>query len=432
MRFFNEKIEFDAAYLATKEANKQYLDKHIAIVEELHIAKKHLPFFINNISENGFVIKTCGLYAFISFYHMPWYYPDKEYWKVISSKIMRKIFFGEIYHYDKESLSIMLNGTVPQFKKMELIENVNYTGIILRKTDSYMIIDIGFNFGWDCGSFIGILYKPKFNYCYYDTDYTEGNEIEVKYYGVKENGKAEFSKENDIDFWDSEEAKSLIGTIVDTRVVKRCEQNEYWVNDKYRAVLPLNNHFYKDQLKELTKQNAELKNGDIVQCELHSINKQSKQFVLKCKPKPNYELELAEAIKNLVGTDILVIVKKEERKYSVLIDGKYEAMFPFNKTIYPGQDRKQIQQKFNSINDGTPLECKVMSYDSRHSCFILRWNKYSHPPVKPERNAAFHRYEKIKEPIIRNSIINIIDDKTYSKLLALLNDDSIENIEHNA
>ncbi len=432
MRFFNEKFEFDAAYLAIKEATQQYLDDHKAIVEEFQKDKKDFPFTINNIVENGFVIKTCGLFAFISFYHMPWHYPDNEYWKVVFPKIKGRYFFGEIYQYVKETTSIMLDGSVHQFKEMVLIEKVNYTGIILRKTELYMIIDIGYNFRWDCGSFIGILSKNKFNYCYYDDNYNVGNEIEVKYHGVKENGHVEFSKEKDIDFWNSDEAKSLIGTIVDTRVVKRCERNEYWVNNKYTAILPVNKEIYKILHSYVTIDISDLQDEDIIKCEVLSINTQYNSYVLKWQQNEYSDLELEDAINKLVNTAICVTVRKQGNIVSIKVYEKFDAVFPVTKQLYPCQNMKQIESELKSYQDGAQINCLVVGYDHLHSYFVLKLNRDITEKMKDNQNGKYHNNKKIKEPPIKNSIFNIIDEQTYAKLAALMYDDSDENIEDNA
>ncbi len=73
--------------------DKPYLIELIDKFEETIDSKKNIPFKIVDIRDKGFVVKTEGLFGFISFHHMPWSYQNINSWTVVYPAIKGKIFF---------------------------------------------------------------------------------------------------------------------------------------------------------------------------------------------------------------------------------------------------------------------------------------------------------------------------------------------------
>ncbi|MCL1932668.1 MAG: hypothetical protein FWF53_02480 [Candidatus Azobacteroides sp.] len=178
-----------------KPDKKEWLDKLVENLENQRVKNKNLPFKIADIKDRGFVVKVSGLYAFISFYHMPWKYSNINYWTAIFPKLIGKIFYCRVYSIKKDPiLSIIIDGRIPQFKKPELTIGKNYKGIITEKSKYGIFIDIGYHFDWRCGSFVGLLHKSQFDSMQLFSDCSVGDEIEILYQGLNEKGQLVFSQ----------------------------------------------------------------------------------------------------------------------------------------------------------------------------------------------------------------------------------------------
>ena len=78
-------------------SNKEtYLSKLIDNFEKQNIEQSSHPFVITDIREQGFIVKTYGLYGYISFYHMPWMYHSDDAWRSIFPYLKGKVLFGKI------------------------------------------------------------------------------------------------------------------------------------------------------------------------------------------------------------------------------------------------------------------------------------------------------------------------------------------------
>ncbi|MDP3913730.1 MAG: hypothetical protein Q8R96_08340 [Bacteroidota bacterium] len=174
--------------------NKDYLVELTIQLEELSGQDVNIPFHIKDIKDNGFVIKIHGLYAFISFDYMPWNYDDTNSWKAVLKSIREKQFYGRIYKFIKDPIFIIVNGDVPQFKPLVLVEGEEYHGIIIRKNKSGVIFDIGDHFHWKCGSVLGFLPKSHFLSKIDFSNINIGDHIQAYYFGSDENDRRLFYK----------------------------------------------------------------------------------------------------------------------------------------------------------------------------------------------------------------------------------------------
>ena len=121
--------------------DKDWLNKLIADLEKKVIEEKNLPFRIIKIKEKGFIIKINGLFGYISFLHMPWRYSDVESWGFVFKYLQDKTFFCKIYEFEKGPLTIIVDGDVPQFRKMSLIKDSEYEGVIVKKNRNGLYVD---------------------------------------------------------------------------------------------------------------------------------------------------------------------------------------------------------------------------------------------------------------------------------------------------
>jgi hypothetical protein len=115
-------LKLDLKRIFNFQEKKSYLSKLAENFEELEQKGENIPFKITEIRRKGFVIKSAGLFGFISFDHMPWKYQNHNAWNAVFPSIKGKIFFGKTHQFQKNPLSLILNGEIPQFKKIELNE----------------------------------------------------------------------------------------------------------------------------------------------------------------------------------------------------------------------------------------------------------------------------------------------------------------------
>ena len=286
-----------------KSDKKEYLEKCVENLETRSLEDVNLPFKIIKLKNTGFVVKVSGLYAFIAFNHMPWEYNKINYWISISPKLIGKIFYCKIHSIKKEpSLSIIINGKIPQFKKTELIIGESYSGIILTKVSSGILIDIGYHFDWKCGSFVGFLHKLQIDSLKLLSSCSVGDEIEIVYQGLNENGHSLNFQTREIFDWSNGIPQGLLGQVVLVHVVREGNEKEInlLVNGKYRGRM-----IYKFGSKQtIRKIKNNLKDGEIIHCEVIDFNEKGR--ILKLKWAVELDMELFENIKNNIGNTSII------------------------------------------------------------------------------------------------------------------------------
>jgi hypothetical protein len=163
---------------------------------EMHMNNNNsLPFKIMELKNIGFSVKVNGLFAFISFYHMPWKYSNVNSWIAIAPYLTNKIFYCKIYAIGREPLKIVINGEVAQFKKVNLVWGGMYKGLVIGILEYGLLIDIGYHFEWHCGSVVGLIHSSQFGNGKKPEDYEAGQEITVIYVKPHENNHHLFNIE---------------------------------------------------------------------------------------------------------------------------------------------------------------------------------------------------------------------------------------------
>ena len=98
-----------------KPEQKSHLAKLVDNLARQDCANTNIPFKIIDIRDKGFIVKVGGLRGYISFNHMPWTYNNNVAWNAVFPYLKGKLFFSKIYQIQKEPISIILNGEIPQF-----------------------------------------------------------------------------------------------------------------------------------------------------------------------------------------------------------------------------------------------------------------------------------------------------------------------------
>ena len=274
----------DIKGLFSRPEKKEWLEKLVEALENKMNDNKSLPFKIVDIKERGFTVKVSGLYAFIPFNHMPWKYNDTESWIAIQPKLTSKTFFCKIHKISKDPLFIIANGEIPQFKKIELEIGNEYKGLIIIKSNYGVFVDIGYNFDWNCGSFVGLLHKSQFESKQSFLNCSTGDEIQIIYQGSNENGRLIYSQTNGITHWDNKITEGLIGQVVLVYIVRKTEENKiiFLVDGKYKGrIVNSKVHYTTANRRKIKEAKNNLKDGETINCEVISCDERRKVLDLK-------------------------------------------------------------------------------------------------------------------------------------------------------
>ncbi|MFW5701142.1 MAG: S1 RNA-binding domain-containing protein [Cyclobacteriaceae bacterium] len=289
-------------------------DKDDWITERLNEIENHrdnfdtLPFKIVELKDFGFLTKVKGLYSYISFYHMPWKYYDKDSWIAIAPSLIDKKFYCKIHKIDKDPTVIILNGEIPQFKKAELIIGEEYKGLIIKITDYGLFIDIGFHYNWKCGSITGLLHKSQLTDNEKISDYELGQEIKTVYQELNKSGQPVFSNDREKIDWQIGKPQKLVGQTIWAKVIRQPESKAVYllIKGKYKSVLTINKQAYAPKYRKIIKKaKNDLKHGEIVNCEVTGFNEKNRILKVKWLIEIDTEIIVDNSISNNLDNDTL-------------------------------------------------------------------------------------------------------------------------------
>ena len=380
-----------------------YLSKLIDNFEKQNIEQESHPFKITDIREKGFIVKIHGLFGYISFNHMPWKYSNNNSWKTIFFYLKGKVLFGKIFKFEKEPLSIIIDGEIPQFKKSELFENKKYKGIIVNKTNYGVFVDIGYSFKWKCGSLVGLLHKSNFENEELFEKTNSGEIIELVFWGYNENEQPIFGKRPELKEWFTGEIERLVGEILPVSIIKS-ENGKiiYLIENKYVATFQVAKILYPDNLTQIKKAIRNLKDGDIIHCEIIKVNRIKRTLQLKWKSvseiegiisrnqtieKPTLNRNEHKLIRNRINTGIIEkleligktvkveVIKKEDNlgriRTKYLVENKYNGRLNISNDSYKisNKEKKQIEK---NLQEGEVLNCEVLNIEN--NLVSVKWS----------------------------------------------------------
>ncbi|MDI3525930.1 MAG: small subunit ribosomal protein [Tenuifilum sp.] len=275
----NIKIKLSNA-LNSKD-DKEYLANLVERLECLKAENKCVPFTINSVKEKGFVVKVWGLFAYVSFFHMPWKYNSVEFWKPVSKHLIGKKFYCNIYSIQKEPLSILVNAECHHFRQINLVENSEYLGIVMNKAKYGIFIDIGYHFNWEYGSFVGLMHISNFSVNEYE-QIGVGDIVNTIFYGYTEDRKIILGNSTIQKEWLTGELENLVGTIQEVKMkITENGKRAFYVKEKFKTTIPIRKIYYPGCKSKAKKLIYSLNDNDVIQCEILKINKRRKVFVSK-------------------------------------------------------------------------------------------------------------------------------------------------------
>jgi len=289
-------------------------DKEDWITERLNEIENHrdnfdtLPFKIVELKDFGFLTKVKGLYSYISFYHMPWKYYDTDSWIAIAPSLIDKRFYCKIHKVDKDPIAIILNGELPQFKKIELTIGEEYNGLIVKFYDFGVLVDIGFHYDWKCGSMTGLLHKSQFDANEDITDFKLGQEIKTICQEINDNGQPVFCNDREKIDWQMGKPQELVGQAMWAKVVRKHDNNniDLLVRGKYKSDLSLKKLGYPSKYRKKIKRiKDELKDGDIINCEVTGFNKKNRTLTVKWMIEIDTDIIVDNSILNNLDNETL-------------------------------------------------------------------------------------------------------------------------------
>ncbi len=385
----------------TQASEENYLARLVDCFEKENAENKNHPFKIVDIVEKGFIIKTRGLFAYISFSHMPWTYSSISPWRLVFPYLQGKVLFGKVYKFQKEPLSISLDGKIPQFRKKELTENHKYKGIVINKTHFGVFVDIGYHFNWECGSIVALLHISNFeNESLYEKT-NPGDTIELLYWGMNENEHLIVGLQPELREWYTGEIDNFVGQIHPVEVLTTEKgDKKFMIHDRYVASLPITEIQYPDNLAQIKRAVKKLINGDVIHCVIAKVKKNKRTLQLIWNSIPEIEAiglrprtkqkafqireehkiinrinpDAVEKIQLLGKTVKVEVIKKEEASGRIrtkyIVENKYSGRLNFfNDAIIITNKLKERIEK--NLQDGEILDCEVLSIEN--NVFKVRW-----------------------------------------------------------
>lgn len=288
----------------SKDKDKDWKSERL---DELEIHRLHcdtLPFKIEDVKEYGFLAKVKGLYAYISFYRMPWKYVNMDSWIHVAPALIGKKFYCNVIRVDRESLSVHLDSALPQFSQAELGIGGLYRGWIIFKANYGLFIDIGYHFNWRCGSIVGLMHRSQMDTSVSFDDMEPGTVTEVIYLGENDEGKTGLSQnETDVD-WALGIPQQMNGKYVWVEIGSNEDPfgRKFKVLGKYRGKLVINRILYPTGSKKMRREKNALPEGEIITCEVLGVDEKRRLMELKWLQKhrpeaiPLHEYSMAELL----------------------------------------------------------------------------------------------------------------------------------------
>ena len=351
-----------------EDAEKPDPDEHLTFFERLfkrvktaQEQDKKIPFriFFLNMETMTLVVKVHGLFAQLPIQQMAWQYPDMEFWKIIFPTLQGiefKCKVIEAFPKEDERFHIVVDATAHTFYSAELIENAEYTGIILQRTEDELLIDIGIQFKWKYGSLCGFLPLEELDSPETFQSCNPGDRITIEYTGYNDRG-LQFISVKPVD------PEEYIGKITWVQIGKGTAPY-FMVEGKYKGELPITKTYYPTKKKKVRRLREQWENGDIIQCEVLEY-KSHRGFILKwIDDEPDEINWKSEELNEYIGRQVPVhVYLTDGDNMNFLVENKYPATLS-------GRDRSS---KKEHLRDGQIITAQIRSIDLEEKCFKIRW-----------------------------------------------------------
>jgi len=383
----------------------EWLSKLVENIKKYQELGENLPFRITQMKDKGFEVKVGGLFAFISFQHMPWKYDDNRYWVNIYQYLLGKTLYCKIHELKQSPLQIIIDGEVPQFKSPDFQIEEKCSGIILIKGKNGIFVEFGYHFHWRSGSVMTFISRSNFGVEEFEL-LEAGKIIETIYWGDDTDGDMIFGNKSNDKYWVTGEFKQMLGKSVSVEIFKDTSMiPDLLVEGKYSGCMPINKTIYPNHRSRTHKAIKKLKNGDIIHCSVIKINKVKRSITLKW--------ELSDEIERVLSIDKKEILTSAKKKTPMVVN----EMQPVKTTIMEnaitnGSVKKELSKKEKQVpNYGKikkTLSQKLSRFETKHSKSFLF-------PGKQVKVQVFKIADK--PGIVRNNYV--VENSCHGELLII-------------
>lgn len=282
-----EKKPENIEYFLDSKNDKDYLQDLMLNIKETYKNQENITFEIIEPIEKGFKVKVNGLFAYVSFKHFCWRYPSIEFWENASNSIVGFFFTGKIHKVEESPISIQIDAKGQEFGHPNLEKYAKYRGIILQKSKYGVFLDIGLHFNWRFGSVLGLIHKSSLVNEYDFNDWKIGEEIITLFEGYTKKNKLILRDNLDRGKWMNGQMDKLIGEIQKVSVkINEDGKSEFYVLGEHKARITTKKEFYPNFKTTVKEYIYGLKNGEIIDCEIISINNKKDSFITKLINEP--------------------------------------------------------------------------------------------------------------------------------------------------
>lgn len=286
------------------------VDPFIEELKEFKEKREQLFYKISKTVEKGVIVRTIGINGFISYNQMPWTYADESYWRIMEPYLKHERFVGIIRAIaDYKRPFIILNGKIHQFSTTTLtfVKNHTYDGIVLSKTKEMVQFELGHGFKWEYGSLMHSQHRTLFSEEDFFDSIKIGDVISVIFRGYYSR-TALFSDKPIDNGWLNGEIDLYVNTVQKFKITRSVNgEREYWLNDRFKGILPVNQLFYPEHYLNLSDHLATLKTGDLLACEISMtlpnnltvMLRLTNEFLKTLKPLKAKEVSLLQPYKFL-------------------------------------------------------------------------------------------------------------------------------------
>ena len=367
MKYWPDGFEVDCTVIGVDQ-NQELLIVKLPY-EHIETSMKHegiISFKIVDIKSGGFLVLVKGLYAYVPFNLMPWNYSSEhpKSWEALLPWLKETLFFGKINRivptYDNNGIErIFVDATINPVSEVQLCKGERYEGVIIHKTMSGIVVEVGYHFGWKCGSVTVFLHISKFLDIETFDYYEPGQNITVRFAGKNEYG-LNFETEGYIDL----HAK-FAGKKIPVKVLRKLDGSvDFTVEDKYKAILPPTRAIYGENRNKLLKAVEKWQDGKIIECEVLAVRFLASKhtFIIKWTP--------SDDLKAYIGKTVRVkVCRNVNGALHYLVENKYNA-----KMLFRSEDTNLEKEFDNDFwSDGRVVYCLVLDVEPYTNLFYVEW-----------------------------------------------------------
>lgn len=357
----------------------EFFDQLLENIELIKERQTAVPFRIMDIKRGGFLVKIEGMYGYVPFDRMPWKYPHPLCWEAIHLLLKSETFLGKVFHIEKTIdftgegkgfIRIFVDATENNLlTKAEINFNEDYRAVVIRKLPYGAMIDIGCHFDWKCGSVTGFLHQSKF---FGSTSFRFceiGKTLTVNCIDENEHGLLFVTGEY-ADFHNYVGKKALV-------TVHKDEEGKlaFSMEDGNNAYMPVKTSIYGEKKAWIKKAIKFLTDGEMIECEILEVKKINNLFVVKWLPNDEIENRIDlyfQKSKAYVSKIVPVTIRRsEEGELNFLVENKYIATMPIEKSIYETSEN-MIRYSINYWSDGEIVDCEVLDIDVLTDQFVVK------------------------------------------------------------